>query len=107
MSLVYAWKSSAINISASNTLTAETDLTRPFDLMAIDMPALTSTNLYVQGAQNAAGVFKRLGGDNNYLACAAANYMEVVKIYGFQYIKLECATAQAANVTFKVRGIAL
>ncbi len=97
----------------SGTTSAATDLGRPYEWMAIIMPAsLSNGTITVQGSETSGGTYTTLyitnptDGTNEPLTSSATtgSITWVVPIGGFQFIKLVSGASQTAK-TFRVRGI--
>ncbi len=104
MSLPGTWV--AATIAANGTASAEVDLGRPYDLMDIILPALTTCTLKVQAAEKSGGTFYDLGSSLTESA-GAGNYADAWRIFGYQYIKVVSNATQANSCAIRVRGIAL
>jgi hypothetical protein len=97
---------------ASGTTSAATDLGRPYEWMAIVMPAsLSSGTISVYGSETSGGTYTQLyitnptDGTNEPLTSDATtgSIVWVVPIGGFQFIKIVSGASQTTK-TFRVRG---
>lgn len=95
-----------ITIATNTTYTPEVDLGRPYDLLDIHIPTITSSTLKVMVSEKAGGTYYDLGSGITTAAGTGA-YADVWKLYGHQFIKIVAGSGQAANRTFRVRGMAL
>lgn len=107
MSLYGQWKDCIITIATSTTVSAEVslgELEGGYDLLQVYCPALTSCSLSLQVAEETGGTFAALAGGLGRFVSTGARF-EVLRLGGFRYIKVVTSVAQAANRTFRVRGI--
>ncbi len=100
-------------IADNGTTSAAADLGRPYETMAIIMPALISGTITVQGSETSGGTYTTLyitnptDGTNEPLTSSATTgeITWVVPIGGFQFIKLVSGASQTSGpVTFRLRG---
>jgi len=108
-----SWVSCVVNVSSSNTLSEEADLGRTYQSMMAVLPTLTATAVAVKVAMNSGGTYYSLyttnidgspetvSTDEN----VTTGFAWDVPIGGFQYVKLLCSNAQAANRTFYLKGV--
>jgi hypothetical protein len=95
-----------ITVATNTTYTPEVDLGRPYDLLDIHIPAITSSTLKIMVAEKEGGTYYDLGSSVT-TGTTTGSYADVWKIMGYQFIKIVAGTAQGANRTFRVRGMAL
>ena len=98
------FKDAVITIATSTTVSAEVDLENNCDLMQIIIPALTSCAVSVQVSDVTGGTFQALGSSQTTVT-GTGSYSTMFKLGGYRFIKIVCSAAQAANRTFKVRGV--
>uniref|UniRef100_A0A6M3JXH6 Uncharacterized protein n=1 Tax=viral metagenome TaxID=1070528 RepID=A0A6M3JXH6_9ZZZZ len=107
------WKNCTVTIATNDQLSAAVDLGRAYDTLLIVIPTITSSTVNVRVSENAAGTYQDLyitatsdGDDDKPITTAGTGGITwVVPIGGFQFIKLYCGSAQAANRTFRVCGV--
>ncbi len=100
-------------VADEGTLSAAVDLGAPYRSLVIDIPTIDSSTVTVQVARTAADTYKSLyvisisdGDDDPAITTAGTGgIMVVLPVFGFQYLKILCGSAQTtAAVTFYVMG---
>lgn len=104
------WKDAVI--ASSGTLSAEVDLGRQYDYLAVIIPTIDSAQISIKVAQKTGGTFQDLyqfdGNDDKiFITTAGTGGITVVfPLFGFQFIKILASAAQTGGArTFKVRGV--
>tara|TARA_Y100000310_G_C20127633_1_gene554374 strand:- start:213 stop:536 length:324 start_codon:yes stop_codon:yes gene_type:complete len=105
MTVYGEWQTGHLNNSVSNTLTNIVDLGRDYDFLNVLFPSLTNTQIACQvAAPSDTDTFVTLG-DGVNVDWTAGNRASVLLIGGWRFVKLLTTDAQAANRSFKMRGL--
>ena len=95
-----------ITIANSTTLSDSIKVDAARFVIGIELPVLNSTIVYIQAASTQNGTYKRIldqNGDDLEVASAATTGSRMrflADIAPFQFLKVECGTAQTANRIF-------
>lgn len=103
MSIYGEWLPATIDNGASSS--AEVNLGRDFDYLEIQIPTLdAATTIKLQTAEIAGGTFRDLG-DSVTTTAGTHNYHDVLKLGGYQFIKVVADNSQDAERLIRVRGM--
>ena len=103
--MIYSkWYEAVITIASDDDLTAEVDLEKPYETLIVIIPTLTSSNLTCYVSDSQGGTYVPLG-NSVTVDAGTGGYCDVWDIGGNQFIKIKTSAGQAANRTFKVRGV--
>lgn len=102
-----SWKDCKITVASDDDLTAAVDLGSIYDYMAVYVPTLTAADLSLHSSETLTGTYYQVGLATNVVAAATGDFMDVWNLGGLQYIKIATSAGQAADRTFRVRGIRL
>ena len=105
MILVTGWLPCLINVSVNATESEEVNLGRECDFLLIEIPTITSANLSLKVSRTSGGTFQALGSGNQIIVAGTGAFTTTVKLGGYQFIKIVSSANQAANRTFRVRGM--
>jgi len=98
------WKSCTITTTTSDTTSAEVDLEKPYEELEVYIPTLTSSTLALHVSETAGGTYSAAG-NSVTIPASTGGYFDIWHLGGNQHIKIVCGSAQAANRTFRVRGV--
>ena len=100
-----SWIDATITYLTDDDLTPQVDLLRDWELLQIVIPPLgASANVSFEVAEKTGGTFQALGSGSQVIAAATGAISTVVRLGGWQFIKVKTSAAQTANRTFRVRG---
>jgi hypothetical protein len=94
-------------IAISGTESGEVDLKSSCDLVRVQLPTLTSCQVYVKVALNTGGTFQELGDGSNRTDTTTGAYSTTFKLGGWRYVKICTSAAQAAARTIELQGMRL
>lgn len=104
MSIYGQWLAATIPI---NTVTsAAVDLGRKYDLLAIQIPTVTSCTLKLTVSEILGGTYDDLG-EGVTTDTTTGSYFDVWKLGGWRYIKVVSSATQLAERLIRVQGMAL
>lgn len=98
------WMNCTITIASDDDLSAEVDLGKPYDELEVYIPTLTSADLTLYVSETAGGTYSPVGSSVTVAAGTGA-YFDTWILGGNQHIKIGTSAGQAANRTFRVRGV--
>ncbi len=98
------WKDCVITITSDDDLSAEVDLEKPCDELEVYIPTLTSASLTLYVSETHGGTYSAVGSSVT-VAAATGGYFDTWILGGNQHIKIGTSAGQAANRTFRVRGV--
>lgn len=102
MSVYGMWATATISSAGSSS--DEVDLGRDYDLMEIIIPTLTSATIKLQTAEVSGGDYLDLG-DGVTTDAGTHNYHDVLKLGGWQYVKVVASATQGTDRLIRVRGM--
>ena len=102
MSLYGEWKEATIASGASSS--SAVDLGRDYDWLSLEIPEMTTSQLYLQVAEALASTYYDLGRDTTTVE-ESFNHADVWQIGGWRYIKIISTAVQGAQRLIRVRGM--
>jgi len=99
------WLTCLIDVSVNATDSEEANLGRECDYLLIEIPTITSANLSLKVSRTSGGTFQALGSGSQLIAAGTGAFTTTVKLGGYQFIKIISSVSQAADITFRVRGM--
>jgi len=107
------WKDALVDISADDDLSLEVDLGALFEELLVLVPTITSSTVGVNVSEAASGTYYPLyilddDATGDFLSASTAGTATkalLFRIGGVQFIKITCGSGQAADRTFRVRGL--
>ena len=96
------WLDCTITIATSTTVSAAVDLGKTYEKMMVYIPTITSATLSCYVSETLGGTYKAL---NDSTVAGTGDYHDIWNIGGHRFIKIVSSAVQAANRTFRVRGV--
>jgi hypothetical protein len=104
MSIYGAWKDAVITIATDDDLTAEVSIEKDCDTLVVIIPTLTSSDLTLYAAEVSGGTYYAVGNTATIVA-GTGEFIDVWEVGGLEHFKIGTSAGQAADRTFKVRGV--
>ncbi len=99
-----SWQDCKITIATDDDLSAAVDLGAVYDTLIVQIPTLTVSDLTLYAAETLTGTYYPVGNSITVVA-GTGGFIDIWELGGFQYIKIGTSAGQAANRTFRVRGV--
>ena len=100
MSIYGEWKAAAITTTDSSAV----NLGRDYDFLEIQIPTLATCTIKIKVAETLTGTYRDLG-DGITTAAGTHNYHDVIKLGGYQFIKVIASADQTTARAIRVRGM--
>ncbi len=94
-------------IALNGTVSSEVNLGATCDMVRLELPALTSGTISLQGAAVSGGTFRTIGISDNATAATTGDCFVELYCCGLQYIKIVSSGTQTVARTINAVGIKL